>query len=195
MKNSERSLRPLLIQGKCRDFGSAPIVFSIIDPLSFGPHAEVRMKAAVPANNQPRSAASTRRSATRTSIAATKRSELSDIAAPCQRVGQLNDGATFDRRLLDNLLAQGIDRFSNGLLGIVLDFAADFRERIRHDFPLEVSLIANKFSGGRALFGDKLANIIDPTRHLRVRQIAILGARSRAWRASRSRTSRRRGAS
>src|SRR5262249_58042789 len=66
------------------------------------------------------------------------------------------------------------ERRVDGLLVPVLNFLLDFPERTRHDLPLEVSLAADELGSGRAFIRYELLEIVAPTLHFAVGQIAAL---------------------
>src|SRR6516225_7870685 len=133
------------------------------------------------AESQPRVwAGALRSSVTRRSINASRRSGLSGVMAR-QRVREFYDRAGIDRFPLGDFLRQRLntrshagERRVDGLLVPVLNFLLDFPERARHDLPLEVPLAADELGSGRAFTRYELVEIVAPTLHFAVGQIAAL---------------------
>src|SRR5262249_38371701 len=115
-----------------------------------------------------------------TPINASRRSGLSGVMAR-QRVREFYDRAGINRFPLGDFLTQRLntrshagERRVDGLLVPVLNFLLDFPKRTRHDLPLEVPLVADELGSGRAFTGYELVEIVAPTLHFAVGQIAAL---------------------
>jgi hypothetical protein len=111
---------------------------------------------------------------------ASRRSGLSGVMAR-QRVREFYDRAGINRFPLSDFLTQRLntrshagERGVDGLLVPVLNFLLDFPERTRHDLPLEVPLAADELGSGRAFTRYELVEIVAPTLHFAVGQIAAL---------------------
>src|SRR5262249_27733724 len=98
-----------------------------------------------------------------------------------QRVREFYDRAGINGFPLGDFLTQRLntrshagERRVDGLLVPVLNFLLDFPERTRHDLPLEVPLAADELGSGRAFTRYELVEIVAPTLHFAVGQIAAL---------------------